>query len=194
MSEADVDAVVSIHLRAFKTFFLTSLGRQFLAILYRECSRSADVAIVATDEMGHAVGFAVGSINTRRLLVRLVLRRPVHLAIALLPAVLREPTVILRLRRRWGRTPSKPVEPVITLLSIATDPVRQREGFGRRLVTQFCDDARELGVASIELSTDALANQRGNEFYLDNGFRLVEQYVTAEGRAMNLYSRNVSAR
>lgn len=194
MSEDDLNSVVSIHVRAFDTFFLTSLGHRFLKLFYGYCSTSAEIALVATDTTGEIAGFVVGTTNARRLFVGMARLRPVQLGLSLLPAIVRQPMIILRLGRRWSSVETQSSGPAITLLSIATDPTKQRRGIGRRLLARFYDEACELSAASIELTTDALANMKVNAFYLENGFRLIKQYVTAEGRAMNVYSRDVSAR
>ena len=61
----DVNEVVNIHCSAFKGFFLTSLGPQFLKFYYTCFLKSNEtVTMVAVDE-GRILGFAASTKNCK---------------------------------------------------------------------------------------------------------------------------------
>ena len=78
-------------------------------------------------------------------------------------------------------------EKYVELASICTDPRCEGKGIGTELINHLKIITNFEEYAYINLETDAENNEKANIFYEKNGFKLVRQYTTAEGRVMNEY-------
>jgi ribosomal protein S18 acetylase RimI-like enzyme len=193
MLESDVEAVVGIHLRTFTGFFLSFLGHNFLALLYRSIGEAPEgVALIAV--RGHAVeGFAAGVTAQTSFYRRLVKRHWWHFGVSALGAAVRKPSVIPRLLRALRR-PSEAgtAAAAAALMSIAVSPECEGKGVGGLLIEAFCAEMAERGVADLCLTTDRDDNAGVRRFYERHGFRSTGSFVTPEGRAMIEYVRALS--
>src|SRR5664279_587793 len=95
LTSSDVPRVVSIHQAAFSGFFLTFLGPRFLRLLYGEAVRLGEIALVAEVD-GEVLGLVMGSVKPGGFYGKLLRRRLVAFGIAAAPAVLRRPSVAVR--------------------------------------------------------------------------------------------------
>ena len=68
----DVDAIVDIHLDAFKGFFLTSLGPAFLRFYYTCFVKSAETVTMVAEEDGVICGFAAATTKCKGFNSRLI--------------------------------------------------------------------------------------------------------------------------
>src|SRR5438270_10763629 len=98
MRREDLDAVVAIHLAAFPNFFLTFLGPRFLRVFYGAVMRDG-IALVATVD-DRVAGFVAGMLDSKSFYRRLLFTRFAHVAIAILPVVIRRPSTAVRVLRR----------------------------------------------------------------------------------------------
>ncbi|HEY2325314.1 MAG TPA: GNAT family N-acetyltransferase [Thermoanaerobaculia bacterium] len=186
MRRDDLDAAVAIHLAAFPNFFLTFLGPRFLRVFYGAVMQYG-IALVATVD-DRVAGFVVGMVDSRSFYRRLLRRRFLQVAIAILPAVMRRPStpsrVVRRALRRTGFSPSG-----AELMSLAVHPREQRHGLGRILVNAFIARVHEDGTDSLWLITDAADNDAVKTFYEALGFTVRRTFTNAEGRALVEYAR-----
>ena len=197
MRRDDLDTVVAIHLAAFPNFFLTFLGPRFLRLFYAAVMQDG-IALVATVD-DRVTGFVVGMIDSRSFYRRLLRRRFLHVAVALLPAIFRRPStlrrVVSRAVRRTGFSPSGRAEarptfpPGAELMSLAVHPREQRHGAGRALVEAFISSVRAKGSDSLWLITDAAENDAVKHFYETLGFAVRRTFTNAEGRELVEYGR-----
>lgn len=190
MRHGDLAEVVRIHLLAFPTFFLSSLGTRFLRVFYAGFLGKGDaIALVVESEPGTILGFVAGTAQAQGFYRRLLRERVVRLVLAALPVVLTRPTLVFALRRRLSNRGHENVLPPATagLLSLAVDPARQRGGAGAILVQQFLQAAYASGATGVALTTDAEHNDAVNHFYRSKGFQLMQTFSTAEGRRMHEY-------
>ena len=72
-------------------------------------------------------------------------------------------------------------------MSIAVEPTYQGQGIGKELVRAFLEEAKMRGLKYVNLTTDAVDNERVNHFYQKLGFQVHRSCVTPEGRKMNEY-------
>ena len=186
MERNDLDAVVAIHLAAFPNFFLTFLGSRFLRVFYGAVMTDG-IALVATiDE--RVAGFVVGMLDSRSFYRRLLLTRFVHVAIAILPLVLRHPSTLVRVARRGVGRAFQPA-PGAELMSLAVHPREQHRGVGRSLVDAFVVRVHQAGEDRLWLITDAADNDAVKKFYEALGFTARRSFTNAEGRALVEYAR-----
>jgi ribosomal protein S18 acetylase RimI-like enzyme len=197
MSAADVGSVVQVHLASFPRFFLSSLGPEFLRILYRAFLEDA-AGIAAVAEQNHTVvGFVCGSSRPRSFYSRLFKRHWWRFGLAAASALVGRPSRIVHLlgalrRRLDSKAGAKALH--AELMSLAVCPGAQSRGIGRSLVLRFVALVRDAEVHSIMLTTDRAANEGVNRFYNRMGFTLTKSFVTNIGREMNEYEMAIDTR
>lgn len=188
MTSRDVLRVVAVHLDAFPTFFLSTLGPHFLRVYYSGIvTDEAGIAFVArSDEQ--VVGFVVGAIEVRTFYRRLRNRSWWRFALAALPVVLRRPKLARRLLRGLSHPETHAMTPTSAgLFSLAVTPAGQGHGIGGALVASFLREAARRGAQDVRLTTDADNNDAVNRFYARQAFTIERTFTTPEGRRMHEY-------
>jgi len=190
MAPADISRVVEIHLASFPSFFLSFLGPRFLREFYRgTLNDPASFALVAVDRPGRIAGFVAGHVEPSGFYKRLLMRRGWAFAMASIGPVLRRPSIIPRLFRAMRYRGGTPATPGGALLaSLAVHPEMQAVGAGKLLVRRFAEECFRRGAAYIYLTTDREHNDAVNQFYQSLGWKIETEVVTAEGRALNVYT------
>ena len=187
---SDINEVASIHLMAFKGFFLSQLGFEFLKIFYTAFLYSDNnISLVAVDEK-NILGVVVGSLKPGMLYKKMFLRNPILLLKILSKKIIKNPFVILKIFRRV-ETISKFTKFDCELMSICVKPSDASKGIGKMLECGFSIEAKKKGCKTIMLTTDKVDNEKANNFYKGLGYRLVEEYITKEGRLMNRYVKKI---
>ena len=183
-----VDEVVDIHLATFTGFFLTFMGRGFLRHMYRSyCDHSPSGLLVAFEE-DRAIGFLAYSEDMSGLYRFMIKKRLIPFAWYSLGAFLRKPRVFMRLIRAFLKpSESQREEAYVELSSIGVAPDIKAHGVGSALIDALKGRLDLDRFAYIGLETDAEDNEGANHFYQKNGFLLVRNYKTREGRSMNEY-------
>ncbi len=188
ISSADVPECVCIHMQAFRGFFLTFLGEQFLRELYTAIVYDPSGIGFAAGTTEGLLGFVVGTDQPPGLYRRLLRRRWWNFGLASLGALFKHPAILPRLLRAFTMPAQKmEVRNCGTLMSIAVLPEAQGRKIGQMLVTAFLREAARRGLEYVNLTTDRLNNEPVNRFYTRMGFKLLRDYVTPEGRLMNEY-------
>ena len=172
MALADVDAVVEIHATALRDYFLTSLGRKFLALYYREVVRSKlGISLVFVRD-GRVLGFVTGEFSPGRFYHELFLRRWFAFGFHALAAVARRPAVLLRIARAlWQRVEAPRNADVARLASLAVLPEVEGRGYGLALVAASIEQVRRHGGTLILLEVKR-ENQNLIDAYQRMGFKV----------------------
>jgi ribosomal protein S18 acetylase RimI-like enzyme len=146
------------------------------------------ITIVAVED-GRVVGFAAGTTDSHSYYRRLLVRRWWRFAIAIVPAILRHPSLLKRLTWRVSSaTAGAPRDGEAELLSLAVAPSAGGRGVGRVLVRAFLEAVRSRdGLRRVSLTTDAAGNDRVETFYQSLGFTRRASYSTPENRLMHEY-------
>jgi ribosomal protein S18 acetylase RimI-like enzyme len=196
----DVDGIIAVHLAAFESFFLTSLGPRFLAHLYAGyIAHPSGVLLVATDPAadGRITGFVAGTTQPHAFYGWLRRSHGVAMALAAAPALARRPLVVGRRLasavRYRGQAPER-VAGAALLASLAVDPAASGSGLGGLLVDAFLARAHETGHDLTYLSTDAADNDRVLAFYRRLGFREAKRVRRSGGREMAVLIRDLGDR
>lgn len=182
-----LDQCVDLHLQAFPDFFLSQLGKGFLAEFYRAFVDDPDAITGVVVDQGQVRGVVVGTVRPDGFFSRLLKRRWLAFAWASLALLLRRPVTAPRLLRAVRYRGNVPIEVDGALLSsICVTPAGQGSGIGAALIHHFTERIREAGVGAY-LVTDKVGNDGTNAFYLRQGWRPAGFYETPEGREMNCY-------
>lgn len=186
--EADIEAVVRVHQRAFEGFFLTRLGPLFLAELYRSFAfRPGGVLRVLCNEDGSIVGFAGGALEPARFFHNLKKQKALVFIMRSLPGLFRSPFLVIK--KLWyaafykGEQPSELASAAL-LSSIAVSPAMMGRSLGKKLLLDFEDVVRGRGVNALFLTTDKSGNDNVVSFYLNSGYSIESGFVQADGREM----------
>lgn len=183
-----INDIVAIHLEAFTGFFLTFMGRGFLRQMYSAYITHNESGLLVAFEEEHPVGFLAYSGDMSGLYKSMIKTRLIPFAWYSLGAFLRKPEVFVRLLRSFLKpAETKRNEDYIELSSIGVKPDVKAKGIGTELINELKKNFDSEKYAYIALETDATNNDAVNRFYESNGFKLVREYETPEGRKMNEY-------
>lgn len=191
LDAADVNVLAALHRKAFPGFFLSSLGEPFLREFYRGFLLDPTaITVVLRDFDGAVLGCAVGTTEPSGFFTRLLRRRWLGFARASVGAILRQPTVSLRLVRAMAYRGGEASGCDALLSSICVAP-EMRGGSGSLVLFAWEQQAATLGARSAYLTTDAEQNELVNRFYRGRGWSLEATFVTPEGRRMNRYTKEL---
>lgn len=183
-----VNAIVTIHLETFTGFFLTFMGKGFLRQMYSAYTTHDKSGLLVAFVEDQPVGFLAFSGDMSGLYKHMIKTRLIPFAWFSLGALLRKPKVFVRLLRAFLKpAETKRNEEYIELSSIGVKPDVKAKGIGTELINELKKNFDSEKYAYIALETDATNNDAVNRFYESNGFKLVREYETPEGRKMNEY-------
>ena len=179
ITEADLDAVASLHLASYHDDHFTSrLPRKLLRNYYGEIIKLNPFSYIALSEDGQQpLGFVVGGLHTQDGINAFVRNN----MLALIPVVIKHPTFLVRrLVKRLKRHSQQRTSNVkLRLLSIAVSAQSQSRGTGQALLRQF-----EQGLCSQCISEYGLSvhstNVKAIKFYLRENFRI--EFDTGEAK------------
>jgi ribosomal protein S18 acetylase RimI-like enzyme len=188
MKRSDVPDVVKIHLLSFEGFFLSFLGDRFLRLYYESICDFRQLRLVARRD-SEIVGFVVGIENSFGFYQSLLKYRIHRFAMAVVPALLKTPSIAPRLLRALFKRSERGEEREnsATLTSIAVRPDIQSRGLGHELLRSFVEEAVNRRISKILLETDAVGNEAVCSFYEREGFAVCREYTTPENRRMREY-------
>lgn len=184
-----IKLVVQIHLDTFEGFFLTFMGRGFLTCLYKSYCQYQESGLLVAFENNKPLGFLAYSGDYSGLYKFMIKKKLIPFAWYSLGAFFRKPRSFVRLIRAFSKPNDvKREEKYIELASIGVKPESKSKGVGSSLINELKRIVNFDVYDYISLETDAEDNERTNNFYLKNDFKLVRTYETREGRKMNEYN------
>ncbi len=183
-----VEEITEIHVRTFKGFFLTFMGRGFLKQMYSAYLAHNKSNILIATEDNKVVGFLAYSSDMSGLYKYMIASRLIPFAWYSLGAFFRKPKSFFHLIRAFLKpTETKREEKYVELASIGVNPESKAKGIGTALIDKLKENVDFSEFSYITLETDAVDNEAANKFYIKNGFKLIREYETHEGRKMNEY-------
>ena len=184
-----IKEIVRIHMQTFEGFFLTFMGKGFLATMYRSyCRHGQSNLLGAFDEEGEVQGLLAYSKDMSGLYKYMIKHSLIPFAWYSLGAFFRKPKVFVRLIRAFLKpSEAKREEKYIELSSIGVIPTAKSRGIGSKLVDYLKETEGQSNCQYISLETDADNNEGANAFYIKNTFSLERVYYTKENRRMNEY-------
>lgn len=190
---ADVPSIVSIHCSAFKDFFLTSLGPQFLRFYYGCFIRSEEtVTLVAVDEQ-EIVGFAASTEKCKGFNSRLIKNNFLRFAGLSIRLLFTSPKSLIRLAKNLTKKSDsvEDNEEYAELYSIGVQSDQQGKGVGKLLLSQTECVMRADGVSKVSLTTDYYHNDAAVGFYHSMGYETLYEFVTYPDRKMYRLIKNL---
>lgn len=184
----DIKTISTLHQIAFKNFFLTTLGYDFLIKFYTSILRSKDgIAIGAFGENNELVGFAIGAKTKNGFYKSLLKNNFTSLLFSAIFNLLKQPSNIKRLLQSFltSETSKKEFINYATLLSICVDPDKKGQKIGKLLLEAFENETLNYSKG-ISLTTDKYDNDYVNNFYISNNYILNNEFSQGK-REMNFY-------
>jgi len=163
-------AAAEIHVLSQKGTFLTSLGRDFLTVLYEQMSQSSYSISYAATQNEEVVGFLVGAVQTKAIFKEVVTKRFFRLSWLVFKRALSRPALLWQALKTLAY-PGELAEdtPEAELLALALEPTWRNNGIGGHLVRQFREGMEAAGVARIAVTVDG-DNDGALRFYRRYGF------------------------
>lgn len=182
----DVDTIVKIHCDAFKGFFLTSLGSQFLKFYYSCFIKSSETVTMVAEEDGVIYGFSASTKACKGFNNRLIKSNLFAFAILSLKMLFTTPKSLLRLVKNLTKKSDSvdDEEDYAELYSIAVSKATQGKGVGKLLLAESERIMKSEGVQRVSLTTDFYNNEKTVGFYNSMGYETLYEFVTYPNRKM----------
>lgn len=184
----DIDAIVTIHMARFSSFFLTTLGAPFLRVFYTAFLKNPAVLLVLEDK-GIVKGFAAGSRNNRAFYKKLIISNLLQFAHVGINIFFTNNAALKRIISNIAKTQDNNLI-FAELLSIAT--LKNKESYGKTLLAAFEREIAKDNIdrLSISLTTDYDNNEKAILFYKNNGYEVSEVFEGYQKRKMYRFIKN----
>lgn len=187
---AETRPIAALHYKAFKGFFLTSLGEPFLRGFYQGVLAHHNSLGFGAFVGNELVGFAIGTRQNAGFYKDILKTNGVGLFVKALPKLIVQPQSVFRLIKSLNSkaAPIYKNEPI--LLSICVDQAQESKGIGGQVLAAFEKELIKLAYDCLILSTDAHDNFYANQFYHKNNYTFVKSFFQGK-REMNLYHKKL---
>jgi ribosomal protein S18 acetylase RimI-like enzyme len=168
-------SVTDIHLRSQKDTFLTSLGADFLTVLYSQISRSPYSFSYAALYQDELVGFIVGASHTGALFKDVIFKQPFRLSWLVFKQALKRPLLLwqsLKTLADPGQLPDH--APSAELLALAVSPPWRNRQIGSCLLRRLIQELKAAQVEGMVVTVDG-HNDGALRFYQRHGFKVLVQ-------------------
>ena len=185
-NENDIEGIVRIHCSAFKGFFLTSLGADFLKFYYLNFVRSKETVTLVAEDGNRVVGFSGATTNCKGFNSRLIKSNLFGFCMLTLKLIFTNPKALLRLVKNLTKKSSEidDNEEYAELYSIGVDQSQQGKGIGKLMLTKTEVALKHKGVEKVSLTTDYNENEHAIGFYKSMGYKTLYEFVTYPNRKM----------
>ena len=183
-----ISAVTEIHVKTFKGFFLTFMGKGFLRKMYLSYVLYKDSGILFAYNGDNPVGFLAYSSDMSGLYKYMLKHGFISFVYYAFLAFIRRPKAFFKLFGALNKSEeSEREEKYLRISSIGVLPTEKGKGLGSALINALKGSDDFKGCEYISLETDADNNDKVNAFYCNNGFTLFRSFTTRENRKMNEY-------
>lgn len=184
---SDIDKIVEIHYKRFSSFFLTTLGKDFLKIFYKAFLAPPGILLVIEEE-GKIMGFAAGSYSNKGFFKKLLFNNLSGFCKIGIIIILTNFAAFKRLMFNASKS-GKNNMIYAELLSIAT--VKNNKGYGKFLLKFFEKRVTDMNSnLPISLTTDFENNNKAITFYKDAGYEVFEIFNSYNDRKMIRFIKN----
>lgn len=185
-TEKDINSIVDIHIDAFKSFFLTSLGSDFLRFYYSCFIKSDETVITVAEEDGVILGFSASTMLCRGFNSRLIKKNFLSFAALSIKLIFVSPKSLFRLIKNLTKKSNdvEDDEEYAELYSIGVAKTAQGKGVGKKLLSYSESIMKENGAKQVSLTTDFDNNETTIGFYHSMGYQTLYTFTTYPNRKM----------
>lgn len=182
----DVISIVEIHKNAFKGFFLTSLGTQFLKFYYKAFVKSDESVVLCAVEDGVVLGFSAATKQCKGFNSRLIKKNLFSFFLLAVKLIFTRPSSLMRLAKNLTKKSDAVVdnEDYAELYSIGVCAESQGKGTGKKLLKATEDNLKKNGVKKVSLTTDHYDNESAVAFYHTMGYSTLYEFIAYPNRKM----------
>jgi ribosomal protein S18 acetylase RimI-like enzyme len=178
--------VAELHISGIATGFISSLGINFVRVLYETIAESQSAFGLVAEIKGRIVGFVVFTPNIKKLYKSVICKHGLYFAFLLAGKMFS----ISRIKKVFetifypGRVNNLDV-PEAELLSIVVASEERGKGLSSMLTRKGFEQCRQRGIGKIKVLVGA-GNKAANALYLKSGFQLAGQ-MENHGVVSNVY-------
>lgn len=178
--------LADIHQKAFKGFFLTTLGKGFLQTYYKANLKSEEsISICAVNDYNHIIGFCMGCVLSKGYHKRLIKNNLSLFVFQGVLLLLTKPKALYRLYFNLEKNAINTYDgDYAEILSICVLPEIKGSGIGKEMIKKFEEIAINNGCKKIALTTDFYNNHNVLEFYKKTGYEIFCEFTTYPNRRM----------
>jgi len=192
IDKKDIKEVVRIHKSAFKGFFLTELGDDFLSLYYKSVLNYRGAILLGCFEDDKLLGFCAATILSNGFNARLIKSNLINFYLIGLKILFTKPNAIIRLFHNFSKKSSEIDDGLYSeLLSIGVDPNCQGKGVGKILLTVLESLLKDNNISKLSLTTDFYDNDKAISFYKSLGYSVFYDFVTYPNRRMYRMIKNL---
>lgn len=181
----EISKIVDVHNSAFKGFFLTDLGHDFLKLYYKSVIESENGILLGAYNGDKLIGFCAACTRSAGFNYALIKQNIFSYIIAGIKILLTRPKSLLRLFFNLSKTNNAQDNgEYAEILSIAVRKEAQNSGTGKLLVAAIEDFLKQKQITVLSLTTDEYDNERTLAFYRRNGFDVMYEFETYPNRRM----------
>lgn len=182
----EAENIAIIHLKTFKNFFLSTLGKGFLTVYYKSCIKSKNaISICALDDNNNIIGFCFGAYESKGFHKNLILNNFITFTIQALKIIFSNSKAIIRLFKNLNKEANENDDgDYAELLSIGVLDNMKGLGIGKGLLLEFEKKVKEKKIQQISLTTDYQDNKAVLNFYKSLGYYNFYEFKAYPNRKM----------
>lgn len=181
----DIETVVKVHNSAFKGFFLTDLGPDFLKQYYHSVANAPDGILIGAYHNDKLIGFCAACTECAGFNTRLIKSNIINFGLIGLKLLFTRPKALIRLSKNLTKKGSVSDDGhYAEMMSIAVDKEIQNSGAGKAMMDCLEKTLKQRNVVSLSLTTDKLNNENTLAFYEKRGFRQMYVFTAYPDRIM----------
>lgn len=177
---------MSVHESAFKGFFLTELGSDFLKLYYSSYFKEESAVLLVAEKDGEVLGFASATAISAGFNTKLVKKSFLAYALRGACIILTKPRAFVNLYKNWNHRDEGIQDEgnYAELMSIAVSPKGQGAGIGKLLLMETEKVVKQLGANRISLTTDYYDNEKTIGFYRSLAYKEMYEFIAYPDRRM----------